>query len=429
MPPKGRRGKKDTRKKAGKRRPRSSGIVANASLRGTATTSIRGTAQGDTISALPLLGTKFENKRMLYYEYGLELKDGAGLIDTWFFGANDVYDPDTTGTGHQVIGFDQAMLFWEQFVVYSAKISISFVSNSNAALRVGVFLNADTVTPSTRGELIENGFNKSVLVFGSDSGAEHTVHRINFTANNIKYFGQKGYSNYMSNSVFTGTAAASPSERNYFGVFAYCMTGSVNYSVLFDVIISFDVQFWEPRKISQSLASVCLRQIITEQNTPPTHEQKVRELRDALRKKNPRYGNLEFAREMKEAGLWQPQDCYRQRRTIAYQRTASSHSGIPSVRRITPRVVDVSFLKMDHPMGEDFIDADIRDLRESDVESDLRYQRMYFPVEPEYLADALQKVRFEDSSSVRTNVIQQAVSKEVNTILAAQDLPRTCAAL
>lgn len=296
--------------------------MANATLSRSATTSIRGTAQADTISSLPLVGKKFENRRMLYYETGFELKQAAGLLQTWYFRTNDAFDPDSSGTGHQPIGFDQAMALWEQFVVYGAKATVRFLSNSAAAVVVGIFLNPDTTNPPTVGDLMENGYLKSTFLYGASSatsgGAAHTVKSISLNCDNVRYFGQKGRGGYLSNSVFSGTAAASPSEVAYFGVFAYCMTGAVNYSVLFDIQLSYDVYFWEPRKISQSLSAIILRHCHEEELYRGCEDAErlkaIYRLRMQLHQTNPNYSVRQFVAAVKQAGLWEPRDVYIRRR-------------------------------------------------------------------------------------------------------------------
>ncbi len=216
----------------------------------------RGSAQGDAITSLPLLGHKFEIKRMLYYDSRFELTGAGGILQTHYFRANDVFDPDASGVGHQPIGFDQAMLFWEQFAVFSSKITVTFRSNNADATRVGVFLNPDTTNPTIQG-IMENGYVKSNIVVGTNSVGLgfHTIKKINMSCNNVRYFQMKNKETYFANPNFIGNVAATPTEMVYFGVFAFNPITTTTTDVLFDVELSYDVRFQEPRKISPSLLS------------------------------------------------------------------------------------------------------------------------------------------------------------------------------
>ena len=233
------------------------------SMGGPATTKVHGTAVADQLRQLPLLGDHFENRSMLYYDTDFEFVGTGGILKTHYFRANDLFDPDAAAGGHQPVGFDQAMLFWEQFAVFSAKITVTFQSNSNVWVKAGIFLNPDTVDPGTKGEIMENGYVKYCDLFGasdaSSGGAFHTLKRVTMTVDNPRYFSSKNREFYFSNSNFTGTVAGSPAEMNYFGVFAFTH-GATTYDVIFDVVISYDARFWEPRKVAPSLIHDALTQ-------------------------------------------------------------------------------------------------------------------------------------------------------------------------
>ncbi len=229
-----------------------------------ATMSIRGTAQRDFVSALPLLGHKFEIKKMLYYDSRFELTGAAGILQMHFFRANDLYDPDATGTGHQPIGFDQAMLFWEQFAVFSSKITVAFRSNNADGLRVGICLSPDQTVPPIN-ELMENGYLVSDVVAGTNSVGlgYHTWKTLSMSSDNVKYFQMRSKEDYFANPNFIGNAAGSPAELNYFGVFAFNNITTTTTDVLFDVQLSYDARFQEPRKIAPSLLHVATKEILS----------------------------------------------------------------------------------------------------------------------------------------------------------------------
>ncbi len=189
---------------------------------------------------------------MLYYEMQIPLAGASGILDTHYFSANAVYDPDITGTGHQPIGFDQAMLFYEQWVVLSSKITVSFYNNAAAYTRVGVFLNPDTNNPTIYG-VMENGYMRSNVVSGTAIGAEHNQKVVSLSCDSVAYFNSKTRNEHMMRDTFTGTAAANCTEQVYYGLFAFCAASATTTEVYADVEISYDVRFWEPRKLASSL--------------------------------------------------------------------------------------------------------------------------------------------------------------------------------
>jgi hypothetical protein len=237
------------------------GTASNAPVFG------RGSARGDQLFTLPLLGDKFEHKRMLYYDSRFEHSAVGGVMTVAYFRANDLFDPQAAAGGHQPIGFDQAMLFWNQFCVFSSKISVTFMSNTLQAVRVGIYISPDTVNPASFIDLMENGLLKTTVVQGDGgtTGAANNLRTISLSCDCVKYFDMGSRENYFSNPNFIGTVAASPVEMCYFGVFTYDFTGANNYDVFYDVTMSYDARFQEPRKIPHSLLTSALRTLQVEE--------------------------------------------------------------------------------------------------------------------------------------------------------------------
>jgi len=217
----------------------------------------KGDALRDAAGHLPLLGSAFEDRKMLYYEYQIPLAGTAGVLDTHYFSANGVYDPDVTATGHQPVGFDQAMLFFEQYVVFRSTCTVTFFSNTaGTAIRCGVFLNPDATNP-TLYQIMENGYMKSNVVAGTssaNSGAGfHILKKVTLNCDSVAYFNSAGRKQHMMRDTFQGTASANPTEQVYFGIFSFNMASAATYDVYCDVELSYDVRFWEPRKIAASI--------------------------------------------------------------------------------------------------------------------------------------------------------------------------------
>ena len=70
------------------------------------------------------------------YVSDIVLNPAAGSTASYVYSCNGMYDPDITSTGHQPMGFDQWMAFYQHYTVLGSKLSCSFAS-SNADLTTG----------------------------------------------------------------------------------------------------------------------------------------------------------------------------------------------------------------------------------------------------------------------------------------------------
>lgn len=202
--------------------------------------------------SIPVFPVRSQVHHMMYYEYGLEIQPPSGQIGSYYFSANGMFDPNISGTGHQPMGFDQMMLFYEQCTVLRSSISITAVAENPC--RFGVYLAPDTagngVDPI---KLVENGLMRTHVLDGNVSagGTGERVKTVTFSFDTAKYFGRKG--DIVNDPTLFSTAAANPTEQAYFALCAWNFMNVGGACVIdFDVLMAFDVVFWEPRKLGVS---------------------------------------------------------------------------------------------------------------------------------------------------------------------------------
>lgn len=207
------------------------------------------TASAVQLNQMPLPRTPHFQTGMVYYENGLAITGTTGAIGNYFFRANDAFDPNQTGTGHQPMGFDQMMLLFEQFYVLRANIKVRFNNTGNNTAVVGVALTPDTtsIVPESSQE---QGLLKSRICMKSGETADHQV--ITLTCDTPSYFGVKRQP-YIASSLYQGTAGNVPTEVCYFKLFAYSLDAASTVTISFDVTISYDVFFQEPRQLGESV--------------------------------------------------------------------------------------------------------------------------------------------------------------------------------
>jgi len=222
---------------------------------GAAPTHARSNALGDLRVQTPLFPAHVR-KRLPYYEYGFSLTGTAGAYSQYVFSANGMFDPNITSTGHQPLGFDTMMLYYEQYTVVASKITVRACGNGTQAVNVGVCLAPDTTTLVVP-DVVENGLLVAKVLDGRANGGYGTGQRIktlNLSCDVAKYFGRRSRRELQDDVNLYGTAAANPTEQVYF-VIGQWGFGSFtdNTSVSCDAIIEYEAIFWEPRKVAAQL--------------------------------------------------------------------------------------------------------------------------------------------------------------------------------
>lgn len=230
-------------------RSRTSNPDSNYSLIRKAPT-IGGPSVGTSLlTKTPLFPVRKYVKQQLYYDSNIILTSSIGSLALYNFSANGIYDPNITGTGHQPIGFDQMMSMYEQYTVIRSRIKVTFVSGAEPG-RVAISLSPDATSPTNISTAMENGLLTTTTVTGTDSG-QHRVKSLTLTCDVPKYFG-KPFNSVLADSTMTGTIASNPPEQVYFQILAWDPYQASDFSVALDVTLSYDVMYWEPKKLVSS---------------------------------------------------------------------------------------------------------------------------------------------------------------------------------
>jgi len=176
----------------------------------------------------------------------------GAITSTQVFRANDLFDPDFTGTGHQPMGFDQLMVWYNHFCVRTAKIICSFKCTSNSAPTVCLRVDADSTPLTVIDRILELGYCASeTLELKSTYGANK---KLEMTIDIAKLQGVKP-SALTADANLRGTAASSPSEVSYFHITSWDTVATTTGSFECDVILEQVATFFEPRDITESLAA------------------------------------------------------------------------------------------------------------------------------------------------------------------------------
>jgi len=192
-------------------------------------------------------------RKTLRYHTTAPLTMTSGALANYVFRANDLFDPDFTSTGHQPMGFDQMMVFYNHFAVDTCKIKLQFTNLTTTQIHCGVRLDGSSTPLSNPDQLIEFGGTtydicEGKSIYGSSKSMELFV-----DIARIQGIPRK---NITTDPNLRGDSATSPIEITYFHVFIWDPVGGVSGSASVDVTLEQSAYFMEPRDATESLAGV-----------------------------------------------------------------------------------------------------------------------------------------------------------------------------
>lgn len=175
----------------------------------------------------------------------------ATTIASHAFRANDVYDPDYTGSGHQPLYFDELMELYNHFCVLGSKLSIKCINYNTAAsdsIVLGLTHTGGTSPGGTlKSTMIENGKSQFIIVEPQTRGKGKGLLSRKFSTK--KFF----KTNPKDRSDLRGDVSNSPSEQAYFHIWVAGLNPSDNPGpVSIEVTIDYITLYTEPKTLAPS---------------------------------------------------------------------------------------------------------------------------------------------------------------------------------
>lgn len=174
------------------------------------------------------LGQSFRMKTK-YVATPLSLNPGVGGIPaTYVFSANGLYDPDVTGTGHQVLGFDQIMPMYDHYTVIGSRIKVIGANTTAQDNQYLIVTLSDTVVPNPDiTNLLENGLSR-YKVLSVDQG-DHGVETLTLNFSPKRFFNTNSV---MDNKALKGNAVSNPGEGAYYHITVAPLDGTSDAGVV-----------------------------------------------------------------------------------------------------------------------------------------------------------------------------------------------------
>lgn len=171
----------------------------------------------------------------------------GGIAVSQVYSLTNLYDPDTTGIGHQPIGFDQIMPMYDHFTVIGARARVEFINEDTTQPQLCLLQLKDTATTSANAaEVIENGTSRYCLL--SPSGGSKDTYTLTINFSSKKFFGRSP----MDGDKYQGTIGAAPLDNCYLHIMVDPQTTSNVSSVKYMITIEYIAVLTEPKQLSQS---------------------------------------------------------------------------------------------------------------------------------------------------------------------------------
>lgn len=202
----------------------------------------------NNLSAFPI-GQTFRFKTR-YVQLQNELDVGVGGIAvSQVYSLTSLYDPYTSGTGHQPIGYDEMMAMYDHYTVIGARARVRFNQENYTANNMIVAISVQPTSTVSTGltNTIENGLCKWTTLAPSEGGGSQATLVMPFSAK--KYFNR----NVMNEKDHQGSVGSSPNENAYLHVTVKPSESGVDpLKVFYHIEIDYIAILTEPKKLGQS---------------------------------------------------------------------------------------------------------------------------------------------------------------------------------
>jgi hypothetical protein len=180
----------------------------------------------------------------LSYVEVVYLTTGLGSMGSYTFSLNSAFDPNTSGIGHQPMGYDQWSSFYNSYVVERCDYDVACLSSADAVL--GVILTDDTTLPTGIEESVELG---GVFALTTSGLPSHTF------KGSVKIGDFFNRPSVATDSDLRAPIGSNPTNQAYVSVVQKAPASSEDLSVTYLVRLTYTVRFMEPKDLGLSLST------------------------------------------------------------------------------------------------------------------------------------------------------------------------------
>lgn len=197
--------------------------------------------------------------KMRYVEQFSLNPDNTGTPSYQVFKCDSLYDPNTTGVGHQPMGFDNLMGMYKKYQVLGSKIRMSPIPGDGSAITnlsaygIATMSTANEIGGFTLDRLLENDrVTKQIRLCGSQQSLAYNLNRPNVVTS--FFSAKKTYGKgYLGDTDHQGSSSADASVITYWGCFALAPQSGTDPTITYWIAqIDYIIRFTDPIMLTQS---------------------------------------------------------------------------------------------------------------------------------------------------------------------------------
>lgn len=173
------------------------------------------------------------------------------------FCLNGCFDPDTTGIGHQPLGFDEMMAKYNKYCVLGAKVMVrgrpGSTSNTYPMNLIIEQSELSSIQYSSGGQPLEKPTCKILTYNTSSSNVYNPEKRCTLYFSAKKSFRARGRRDLISNDEYNGNSTTNPDHKqNLYVTYQGSTLPLTTANIYVDTVIEFIVAFHDRKQLFQS---------------------------------------------------------------------------------------------------------------------------------------------------------------------------------
>lgn len=179
-----------------------------------------------------------------FNNYQLMASSSSGTL---LIAGNSCFDPDKTGVGHQPLGFDQFVGFYNRYRVHKSSITVELI-NTTLSCHIVCTPTTTSIYPATVTDALESPYTMSMPISSS------VFKMVKTRAISTKKIW--GMQSITQDDLYQALYSADPARLWLWKIQSESFDGATSMSLRVNIKVAYEVEFFERAVITQSVNSL-----------------------------------------------------------------------------------------------------------------------------------------------------------------------------